>query len=95
MSTSMKAHMPTPSTRTSNAYYRRSRRAVLSASTVCHLCGLDGATTVDHLTPHSVGVALGWPPSVVDAPDNLAPAHPSCNYRRGARPLETYREDVA
>lgn len=45
----------------------------------CHLCGLPGATTADHLIPHSHGG-----PNTLD---NLEPAHQGCNSARGARPL--------
>lgn len=47
--------------------------------TRCHLCGLPGATTADHLVPHSHGG-----PNTVD---NLQPAHGSCNSVRNATPL--------
>ena len=74
--------------RLSSSLYRRSRREVLARSTVCHLCGRDGATTVDHLTPYSVGVRAGIPVSWLDSPANLLPAHNLCNARRGNKPLE-------
>lgn len=47
--------------------------------TACHLCGLLGATTADHLIPRS---RLGS-----DELSNLRPAHRSCNSRRQATPL--------
>jgi 5-methylcytosine-specific restriction endonuclease McrA len=47
--------------------------------TVCHLCGLAGATTADHVTPRSKGGP--------DALDNLEPAHRACNSARGDRTL--------
>lgn len=87
--------MAMPSTRTSSALYRRNRRITLSRSTVCHLCGGEGATTVDHLTPHSVASRLGWPPAWIDGLPNLAPAHATCNSSRGARPLTTYTAEAA
>jgi 5-methylcytosine-specific restriction endonuclease McrA len=56
------------------------RRIVLARDRgICHLCGIRGATTVDHLVPRSAGGT--------DDPANLAAAHASCNYRRGAQPL--------
>lgn len=45
----------------------------------CHLCGLPGATTADHLVPH----AHGGPNTL----DNLEPAHQGCNSVRQDRPL--------
>lgn len=50
--------------------------------TVCHLCGLDGSTTADHLHPRSKGGP--------DTVENLRPAHRSCNSRRQAMPLEQW-----
>lgn len=49
----------------------------------CWLCGLPGATSADHVIPRSLGGA------VFDLA-NLAPAHRSCNYRRGNRPAELF-----
>jgi 5-methylcytosine-specific restriction endonuclease McrA len=49
----------------------------------CHLCGLHGATTVDHLIP----VFHGGP--VWDL-TNMRPAHWSCNRRRGTMPLHEW-----
>lgn len=49
---------------------------------VCHLCGRPGADTLDHLVPRSKGGT--------DELDNLAPAHKSCNSRRGAMALEQW-----
>lgn len=37
----------------------------------CHLCGLPGATSADHLIPHAHGGR--------NTVDNLQPAHGSCN----------------
>ena len=45
----------------------------------CHLCGLPGATTADHLVPWSHG---GRNTAV-----NLAPAHQGCNSARRDEPL--------
>jgi 5-methylcytosine-specific restriction endonuclease McrA len=60
--------------------WRRVRAQVLAASTVCHLCGRPGSTTVDHLRPYALGGEL------LD-PANLAPAHETCNKRRGVKDL--------
>jgi 5-methylcytosine-specific restriction endonuclease McrA len=50
--------------------YRTARRAVLDHSTICHLCGHDGADQADHIGPRSLN------PELDDAdPTNLAPAH--------------------
>ena len=51
---------------------------------VCHLCGLPGAYTLDHLLPRSLGGG--------DELDNLAPAHKTCNSSRGAMPLAKWFE---
>lgn len=45
----------------------------------CHLCGLPGATTADHVVPHSHGG-----PNTLD---NLEPAHQGCNSSRQDLPL--------
>lgn len=64
----------------------RSRRLVaLTLSEygdVCHLCGISGATTADHIVPRSHGGS--------DALDNLRPAHASCNYSRGNKTIEEW-----
>jgi 5-methylcytosine-specific restriction endonuclease McrA len=66
---------------------RRARAKVLADSTICWLCGHDGATTVDEVVPLSYGG------SALD-PDNLRPAHGvqgcptcgrKCNQARGNR----------
>ena len=50
---------------------------VLVAPGHCHLCHGPGATSIDHLLP----VVRGG----TSAPDNLRPAHHTCNSARGAR----------
>lgn len=64
--------------------WRTVRARVLRASTVCWLCGEDGADSVDHVVP----VSLGGP---VFDPVNLRPAHLDCNRRRGNRDADVYR----
>lgn len=68
--------------------YRRARRQVLAQSTVCWLCGHDGADQADHVVPVSRGGA-------VNDPANLRPAHGTnacptcgrrCNQERNRRP---------
>jgi 5-methylcytosine-specific restriction endonuclease McrA len=56
--------------------WRRLREQVLAQSNICWICGNPGATTVDHIIP----VSLGGPP--LD-PDNVKPAHLTCNSARG------------
>lgn len=50
----------------------------------CHLCLKPGATTADHIVPRSKGGS--------DAISNLRPAHGRCNYRRGDRSIEWFRQ---
>jgi len=45
---------------------------------VCHICGEGAADAIDHIVPVSWGGS--------DDPSNLAPAHTSCNVRKGAAP---------
>lgn len=53
----------------------RKRRVLERDSRVCHLCGLGGADTVDHVLPHSLGGDSSM--------ENLKAAHEECNMRRG------------
>lgn len=50
---------------------QRIRRRVLAASTVCWICGKDGADTVDHVVARNRGGG--------NEPSNLRPAHGRCN----------------
>lgn len=60
------------------------RAAVLSShGTVCHLCGMPGADTADHILPRALGGT--------DDLDNLRPAHKSCNSSRGAMLIAEWR----
>lgn len=60
------------------AYADPAYRAAKAASKGqrCHICGLPGSDTLDHLTP----LAAGGP----NVSDNWAPAHRSCNSSKGA-----------
>ena len=60
--------------------YRKNRAYVLSESTICYLCGKDGATSVDHVVP--------WTISQDDSIENLRPAHLDCNKSKGKKSLE-------
>ncbi|MDP9418988.1 MAG: HNH endonuclease [Actinomycetota bacterium] len=51
-------------------------RQVLRGAT-CHLCGQPGADTIDHVVPLAAGGA--------NVASNWAPAHRSCNSRKGPR----------
>ncbi|WP_282939140.1 HNH endonuclease [Corynebacterium auriscanis] len=62
------------------------RSQVLAAhGTVCHLCGMPGATSIDHIIPRAAGGD--------DSLSNLRPAHTSCNSARGAQPLAQWRSN--
>lgn len=60
-----------PGGRSANGYrYRTARKAVLDASTTCHLCGHEGADQADHALPRSSH------PEIDDADvSNLLPSH--------------------
>lgn len=72
--------------------WNRIRAQVLATSTVCWLCGHEGAGAVDHDPPRSVLIAHGLDP---EDPRYLRPAHGSlsrcptcgraCNESKGAR----------
>lgn len=55
---------------------RRARGILALHSRVCHICGLAGATEVDHVIPLSQGGA--------DEPDNLRPIHTDCHRQKTA-----------
>jgi 5-methylcytosine-specific restriction endonuclease McrA len=59
-------------------WYRRLSAWVRDTGPTCWLCGWRGADTLDHVRPVARGGAT--------TPDNLRPAHRSCNVGRGARP---------
>lgn len=63
----------------------RMRALVLATyGTTCHLCEQPGADTIDHLVPACEAPHLEFELR------NMRPAHGSCNYARGARPLEQW-----
>ena len=73
--------------------YQAARAAVLATSTLCWLCGHEGAGSVDHEPPLKTLRALGMDP---DDPRFLRPAHgalsrcqtcggKACNESKGAR----------
>lgn len=51
----------------SKTYRRRRGRVLAMHGGVCHICGLPGATEVDHVIPTSRGGTDAW--------ENLRPAH--------------------
>jgi hypothetical protein len=59
--------------------WRQIREQVLGTNNVCHLCGVPGADTVDHIIPLSLA------PELAHDLSNLRPAHRSCNSRKGAK----------
>jgi 5-methylcytosine-specific restriction endonuclease McrA len=59
--------------------WRQIRAQVLATNTICWLCGLPGADSVDHVIPLSVA------PELAHDPANLKPAHRRCNSKKGAK----------
>jgi 5-methylcytosine-specific restriction endonuclease McrA len=74
----------TPVAGRSGRPWLRARKRVLQASTICWLCGHDGADSADHLVPRAHLLATGQT-HLLNAISNLAPAHhepcPTCNIR--------------
>lgn len=62
--------MPAKHAGRSGRPWRRTRKQILAASDICHICGHDGATEVDHLLARSMG-------GDSRGKHNLAPAHGS------------------
>lgn len=60
--------------------YIRAKNA-LTAASVCWICDLPGANSIDHLTPVSKCNDV----DEASKPWNLRPAHLSCNQSRGNR----------
>ncbi len=86
--------MTSPWNALSGTHRARVREAVLSVSTVCHICGHEGADTVDHVIPVREWVEQG---GRADDLENLRPAHGvngcehclrKCNTSKGNRPYE-------
>jgi len=61
--------------------YTRDARRIVDNALICHLCGHgprpDDPFVADHILPRAYGGS--------DHPHNLAPAHRSCNGRKGNR----------
>jgi 5-methylcytosine-specific restriction endonuclease McrA len=63
--------------------YARNAALVRASATICHLCGLPFTAADQPVADHLVARAHGGSDQLA----NLAPAHASCNLRRGAEPL--------
>ena len=61
---------------------RLTAMTLATKGTRCHLCGLDGATSADHVVPRSQGG--------LDDVANLEPAHKLCNSLRGTMTLDEW-----
>lgn len=61
------------------------RLVLATKGRTCHLCGLPGATTADHVVPRGQGGRHTL--------ENLEPAHAGCNMVRRDQPLEEYRRE--
>ena len=57
-------------------------RVLAEYGDTCHLCGMPGADTADHVIARAAGGT--------DDLDNLRPAHSSCNSSRQATPLAVW-----
>lgn len=73
--------------RTGRPWQRTKARVIRRDNGTCHLCGLPGATSADHIVPHSHGGT--------DHPDNLRAAHIDCNKIRGNRSITWARTEIA
>lgn len=60
-------------------------QVIATYGTTCHLCRepITGLVSVDHVITRSNGGS--------DDLSNLRPAHESCNYSRGDKPIEEYQ----
>lgn len=67
--------------RTSDYTYLKNRAVVLETSTLCWLCGFEGADSADHYIPVSKGGD--------DSVENLRPAHLACNRKRHNKDAKT------
>jgi 5-methylcytosine-specific restriction protein A len=68
---------PTPNQRGYDATYKAARRAILAGGPACAICHTAPATTIDHITPVSLGGS--------NELTNLRPACHPCNSGRGNR----------
>lgn len=68
---------PSPRERGYDSTYRRNRKIILADNPVCVLCGIEPATTVDHIQPVSLGID--------NSLSNMRPACQRCNSSRGNR----------
>jgi len=66
------------SVRRTRRHQRHRERVMRAHNGVCHICGEGAADAIDHIVPVSWGGS--------DDPSNLAPAHTSCNTRKGNAP---------
>lgn len=57
------------------------RKTIAEYGDICHLCGLPGSNSADHVIPIDDGGAVY---NLL----NLGPAHRRCNYARGKRPIK-------
>jgi 5-methylcytosine-specific restriction endonuclease McrA len=74
--------------------YDQLKRMVLAASGyTCHLCGHDGANSIDHLIPLSWGLVSGWDLAYWRAAHGGGKVCPTCrvecNSSRGNRGTKT------
>ena len=60
-----------------DAEYEANKQFILMKSKICHICGLGGADSADHVIPRSRGGS--------NRIENLKPAHLSCNLAAGGR----------
>lgn len=77
--------------RTGRPWRRRKRQVLIRDGYVCHLCGMGGADSADHLIP--------WSVSQDDSLANLRAVHhnapPHCNRVRGDKPLDALPPELA
>jgi hypothetical protein len=64
--------------RRTRRHQRHRERVMRAHQGICHICGEGSADAIDHIVPVSWGGS--------DDPSNLAPAHTSCNTKKGNAP---------